>query len=336
MWAKTRDTLLVVEPGTPAGYARIIAARAQLIAAGAHVAAPCPHDGKCPLTAPDWCHFTQRLPRLRAHKQIKGAELPFEDEKFSYVALTRAPAARHPARVLAQPAVSKVEVSAKLCTPDGVIIAKAPRRAKADYARARRWRCCAPHRVRDTYPFVPRMRRSAPHLRRGALLIRGPPLFQERSGSRLYEAVLRTASRPGHVPVRAPDAAQRAALAAWCAADPGPIYLPGEDWVPALRSGTAHRIASGTRTALAVRAPDAAQRAALAAWCAADRGPFYPPGEVWVPALRSSAAHRIASGTRTALELIPPCARPRGYPPRGGCRAGFFSSRVTCPHLRFH
>jgi ribosomal protein RSM22 (predicted rRNA methylase) len=140
MWTKTRDTLLIVEPGTPAGYARIIAARAQLIAAGAHVAAPCPHDGKCPLTAPDWCHFTQRLPRLRAHKQIKGAELPFEDEKFSYVALTRAPAARHPARVLAQPVVSKVEVSAKLCTPDGVIIATAPRRAKADYARARRWR----------------------------------------------------------------------------------------------------------------------------------------------------------------------------------------------------
>jgi ribosomal protein RSM22 (predicted rRNA methylase) len=144
MWAKTRDTLLIVEPGTPAGYARTIAARAQLIAAGAHVAAPCPHDGRCPLTAPDWCHFTQRLPRLRAHKQIKGAELPFEDEKFSYVALRRAPPARHPARhparVLAQPVVTKVEVSAKLCTPDGVIVAKLPRRAKADYARARRWR----------------------------------------------------------------------------------------------------------------------------------------------------------------------------------------------------
>jgi ribosomal protein RSM22 (predicted rRNA methylase) len=140
MWQKTRDTLVIVEPGTPAGYARIIAARAQLVAAGAHVAAPCPHDGRCPLAAPDWCHFTQRLPRSRAHKQIKGAELPFEDEKFSYVALTRAPAVRHPARVLAQPVVTKVEVSAKLCTPDGVIIAKLPRRAKADYARARRWR----------------------------------------------------------------------------------------------------------------------------------------------------------------------------------------------------
>lgn len=140
MWEKTRDTLLVVEPGTPAGYARIIALRSQLIAAGAHVAAPCPHDGHCPLVAPDWCHFTQRLPRSRAHKQLKSAELPYEDEKFTYVALTRAPVAQRPARVLAQPVVSKVEVTAKLCAAEGLVIARVPRRAKADYAAARRWR----------------------------------------------------------------------------------------------------------------------------------------------------------------------------------------------------
>jgi ribosomal protein RSM22 (predicted rRNA methylase) len=140
IWQKTRDTLLVVEPGTPAGYARIIALRERLIAQGAHVAAPCPHDGKCPLQPPDWCHFTQRLQRSRAHKQVKGAELPFEDEKFAYVALTRAAVAQRPARVLAQPIVSKIEVTAKLCTTDGLAFRKVPRRAKADYASARRWR----------------------------------------------------------------------------------------------------------------------------------------------------------------------------------------------------
>jgi len=122
------------------GYGRIIALREQLIASGAYVAAPCPHDRRCPLTAPDWCHFTQRLPRSRAHKQLKSAELPYEDEKFSYVALTRTPVAQHPARVLAQPVVTKVEVTAKLCAPDGLVIAKVPRRARADYARGRRWR----------------------------------------------------------------------------------------------------------------------------------------------------------------------------------------------------
>lgn len=140
LWAKARDTLLIVEPGTPAGCARVLALRQQLIASGAHVVAPCPHDGICPLAAPDWCHFTQRLPRLRAHMQIKGAELPFEDEKFSYVALTRNPVERHFARVLAQPVVSKVEVAAKLCTPDGLALTRVPSRAKANYGRARRWR----------------------------------------------------------------------------------------------------------------------------------------------------------------------------------------------------
>jgi ribosomal protein RSM22 (predicted rRNA methylase) len=139
MWAKTRDTLVIVEPGTPAGYARVIAGRAQLIASGAHVAAPCPHDRPCPLQVPDWCHFAQRLPRSRAHMQMKGAQLPFEDEKFSYVALTRTPIAKPASRVLAPPMSSKAEIAAKLCTPSGVTIAKVPRRDKAAYARARRW-----------------------------------------------------------------------------------------------------------------------------------------------------------------------------------------------------
>jgi ribosomal protein RSM22 (predicted rRNA methylase) len=140
MWARTRDTLVVVEPGTPAGYARIIALRAQLIAAGAHVLAPCPHERSCPLVAPDWCHFSQRLPRSRAHKQVKGADVPFEDERFSYVVLTRPPAAERPSRVLAPPAIGKAEISAKLCTAAGLSFARVPRRNKAVYAQARHWR----------------------------------------------------------------------------------------------------------------------------------------------------------------------------------------------------
>jgi ribosomal protein RSM22 (predicted rRNA methylase) len=140
MWAKARDMLLIVEPGTPAGYARILNARTQLIVAGAHVLAPCPHDNACPLQPPDWCHFSQRLARSRAHKQVKGADVPFEDERFSYVLLTRAPATVRSSRILAQPLIGKAEISAKLCAPDGVTIAKVPRRDKAAYAAARHWR----------------------------------------------------------------------------------------------------------------------------------------------------------------------------------------------------
>jgi len=141
LWARTRDTLLIVEPGTPQGYQRILAARRRMIAAGAHIMAPCPHHGPCPLVAPDWCHFVQRLQRSRAHKQIKDAELPFEDEKFIYLALSREPAPHRPAaRVLAPPVISKVGVTAKLCCADGdVRAASVPRRTKVAFAAARRW-----------------------------------------------------------------------------------------------------------------------------------------------------------------------------------------------------
>jgi ribosomal protein RSM22 (predicted rRNA methylase) len=138
MWAKTRDTLLVVEPGTPAGTQRILDLRRRLIAQGAHVLAPCPHDAECPLAAPDWCHFTQRLPRSRVHKQLKAAELPYEDEKFIYVALSRSPVTPRPARVLAQPELSKIAITAKLCTLQGIERATAPRRDKAAYAQFRK------------------------------------------------------------------------------------------------------------------------------------------------------------------------------------------------------
>src|SRR4029077_12088693 len=43
LWRLTADTLVIVEPGTPAGWQRILAARRQLIGEGAHVIAPCPH-----------------------------------------------------------------------------------------------------------------------------------------------------------------------------------------------------------------------------------------------------------------------------------------------------
>jgi ribosomal protein RSM22 (predicted rRNA methylase) len=140
MWSRANDTLAIVEPGTPAGYARIIALRTQLITAGAHVAVPCPHDGPCPLVPPDWCHFNQRLPRSRAHKAMKDADVPFEDERFAYVVLTRTPPAVRRSRVLAQPAVGKAEIAAKLCTPDGLVVSRVPRRDKTSYAAARRWR----------------------------------------------------------------------------------------------------------------------------------------------------------------------------------------------------
>jgi ribosomal protein RSM22 (predicted rRNA methylase) len=140
LWTVTAQALVVIEPGTPTGYQRIIEIRRLLIAAGAHVAAPCPHERACPLVAPDWCHFAQRLPRSRDHQRVKGASVPFEDEKFSYVVLSRAPPRRVDARVLAPPKVTKSAVTAKLCTAQGVITDKVARRDGDAYRRRKSWR----------------------------------------------------------------------------------------------------------------------------------------------------------------------------------------------------
>jgi ribosomal protein RSM22 (predicted rRNA methylase) len=119
LWQVTADTLVIVEPGTPAGWQRIAAARAQLIAAGAHPVAPCPHAHPCPLVPPDWCHFAARVARSRAHRLAKAAELSWEDEKFSYVAVSRIPAPVAGARVIARPRKGSGRVTLKLCHPDG-------------------------------------------------------------------------------------------------------------------------------------------------------------------------------------------------------------------------
>lgn len=119
LWQLTTDTLLIVEPGTPAGWQRILAVRAQLIAAGAHLLAPCPHEAPCPLTAPDWCHFSHRVARSRLHRLAKDADVPWEDEKFIFVAASREPAASYAARVIAPPKSGSGKVLLKLCREDG-------------------------------------------------------------------------------------------------------------------------------------------------------------------------------------------------------------------------
>ena len=119
LWRLTADMLVIVEPGTPAGWERILAARRQLIEAGAHVIAPCPHAHACPLQPPDWCHFAQRVARSRVHRQTKGADVPWEDEKFSYVAVSRNAAPSTGSRVIARPRKASGRVTLKLCRPDG-------------------------------------------------------------------------------------------------------------------------------------------------------------------------------------------------------------------------
>jgi ribosomal protein RSM22 (predicted rRNA methylase) len=116
--ATAAQAVVIIEPGTPDGYARVIAARDRLIGAGFHIAAPCPHGAACPIVpGEDWCHFSARVSRSSLHRQVKGGSLAYEDEKFSYVAATRFPPAPAPSRVVRKPQIRKGQVLLDLCEP---------------------------------------------------------------------------------------------------------------------------------------------------------------------------------------------------------------------------
>lgn len=139
LWTRTTNALVIVEPGTPAGWRRILDARDQLVTAGAHILAPCAHALACPITAPDWCHFSARLARSRVHRLAKGADVPWEDEKFIYLAAARTSASAAASRVLAPPESASGRVRLKLCQPDGSAAYRLVTRREGDaFRQARR------------------------------------------------------------------------------------------------------------------------------------------------------------------------------------------------------
>jgi len=138
LWRAATIMLVLIEPGTPEGFARIRAARQALIEEGAHVAAPCAHDEECPMSGGDWCHFSQRLARSRDHMRVKSASVPFEDERYAYLAVSRAPVAQTQARIVKPPIEQKPAISLPLCDSSGLHIKVVPRRDKEQYRIARK------------------------------------------------------------------------------------------------------------------------------------------------------------------------------------------------------
>ncbi|MBL1102738.1 small ribosomal subunit Rsm22 family protein [Streptomyces coffeae] len=117
--ARAAQAVVLIEPGTPDGFTRVREARDRLTAAGLRLVAPCPHSAACPIEpGADWCHFAARVSRSSLHRQVKGGSLPYEDEKFAYVAAARFPAPAAPSRVIRHPQTRKGQVLLDLCTED--------------------------------------------------------------------------------------------------------------------------------------------------------------------------------------------------------------------------
>ncbi|MGN1118776.1 MAG: small ribosomal subunit Rsm22 family protein [Oscillospiraceae bacterium] len=120
LWSAADKLLLIVEPGTPEGFLQLREARKQLISLGAKICAPCPDVGICPLEEGDWCHFTARIARTKLHKQLKGGDAPYEDEKFCFLAAAKSGAVPCTARVLRHPQIDSGRITLRLCTGSGI------------------------------------------------------------------------------------------------------------------------------------------------------------------------------------------------------------------------
>lgn len=138
LWAAARIALTVIEPGAPRGFANVLRIRDELLAAGARMIAPCPSASPCPLPPSDWCHFGARVERSSIHRRLKGAELGYEDEKFSYVALARESAALAPARIIRRPEQRPGLIVIETCTPAGLQTERVTKRDREAFRTARR------------------------------------------------------------------------------------------------------------------------------------------------------------------------------------------------------
>lgn len=138
MWQSTKGLLIIVDNGTVSGFKRLNTAREILKSLGGYIVAPCPNIETCPLDEVDWCHFTARISRSKIHKALKGGEVPYEDEKFSYIAVSKTPQTNCNARVLRHPKIASGMVDLTLCTKDGIIDKRVTKKDKELFKTARK------------------------------------------------------------------------------------------------------------------------------------------------------------------------------------------------------
>lgn len=121
LWNATNKILVIIEPGTPVGFSEIKEIRKKLIETGGQVIAPCPNIEKCPMPENDWCHSTCRVSRTKIHKLLKSGDVPYEDEKFSYIAVSKQAFEKQDfSRVLRHPKIESGKITLQICSNEGI------------------------------------------------------------------------------------------------------------------------------------------------------------------------------------------------------------------------
>lgn len=138
LWRLAGNLMVLIEPGTPSGFAAIRTAREAIMQQGGHVIAPCTHARACPIAEGDWCHFDVQVERTALHRAVKSGTLSHESGKFSYLAMTRRPAAPlDGGRIVRRPIQGSGHVHLDVCIQGRIERQTISRRQGAAYRQAR-------------------------------------------------------------------------------------------------------------------------------------------------------------------------------------------------------
>lgn len=133
--------VLIIEPGTPEGFKNIKQIRKIAVDSGKFIVAPCTTCKECKLPENDWCHSTVRVERTKIHKLLKSADLPYEDEKFSYIAISKEKYEMAESRILRHPIIEPGKITLKLCTNGNIEEKIITKKDKENFKIAKKKKC---------------------------------------------------------------------------------------------------------------------------------------------------------------------------------------------------
>lgn len=142
IWEATNKILLIIEPGTPKGFNEVKQIREILIKKGGYIIAPCPNNNKCPKTVDDWCSATCRISRTKEHKLLKSGYVSYEDEKFSYIAVSKEKIENTElSRILRHPIIETGKIILEVCTNEGIKQVIVTKKNKDLFKKAKKAKC---------------------------------------------------------------------------------------------------------------------------------------------------------------------------------------------------
>lgn len=135
------ELVIIVEPGTPKGFENIKTVQKMALEKEKYIVAPCTSQEICKLPKDDWCHGVVRVERTKIHKNLKNAELAYEDEKFSYIVVANRKYNFPEKRILRHPIIEKGKITLKICNKGNIEIKIITKKDKEIYKSAKKKKC---------------------------------------------------------------------------------------------------------------------------------------------------------------------------------------------------